>query len=877
VIKKHTVIRRRYLHHGLLLYNGNKEGVFRIGQKYKPGLYLMDKQTPVTLPQICAPRAELMRYFDKAAEIQYIYIHAPAGYGKTVSALLWLQKTNRKPAWISLDAYDNAPVLFYRLLCISLLALIPHDEELLLKIKSAAFGAEPVENTIDLITRLAYEEGPYALVLDDFQLITNEEIKKSLPYVLKRLPLSVTVLILSRNGLPGEFAFLPDQRKLSVIDSSVLAFSRDEIRRHFAGYGLFITKDEADRIYAYTEGWAIALNAVAASGQYNLMEQNPSRFFSSFIETTIWSRLEVPVREFLLKTSVPDKFTEALCRYLTEDPGCGSILAELVGSNINISLMGDEYRYHNLFLEFLREKLDQSTLDKAALNKRVAEYFLQKGDFLTAKTYAVKSRDVSCIAQSVRSFFSLKTFSIDEYIEFHKLYGIHALPEMICEKSPILYVPRIFYAYASGDAESVSRYFDRLYPLIPRIAEEQPEVLEHVNSMIMLDCRIRLSELPSVAGNLPEITRESENLQSPTFTLQLPFLHRCVRDFYELTDSGLRGRIHGFSAGIIKQNVDIMFGGAEAGLLLEQNRLPEALAVAVNLKKSLSGGMSPEFVYGVYVLAAEIALRMRRKQQYEALLKEAKEYIAGQGSQYLLKNLQAYATRELIENGDKAAAEKWLQNYFVDDGSFGTLYKIFRNFTTVRAYILLGMHAKAFDALRSIKALADRFDRLLDAAEADTLLSVLEWAAGKKKEARNRLLNAIGRLLPHGFVRPVANQGKAVLPILAAVSRQLEKEDGQTGGLAKFVREIYVLAYEQAKHTKGIAGQPGHSAAVRLSPRQKRVLELLSKGYKNAEIVTETGLSLNTIRTHTKLVYQKLEVNSAAEAVARARQLGVIQ
>ena len=75
-------------------------------------LLKIDKQMPVSLPEICAPRPELLQTFDKAAKNQYIYVHAPAGYGKTISTLLWLKKSGRKVIWISLDPYDNTPVLF---------------------------------------------------------------------------------------------------------------------------------------------------------------------------------------------------------------------------------------------------------------------------------------------------------------------------------------------------------------------------------------------------------------------------------------------------------------------------------------------------------------------------------------------------------------------------------------------------------------------------------------------------------------------------------------------------------------------------------------------------------------------------------------------
>jgi LuxR family maltose regulon positive regulatory protein len=842
----------------------------------KMSLLQIDKQKPVSLPEICAPRAELLQTFDKSTKNQYIYVQAPAGYGKTISTLLWLKKTGCKTIWISLDVYDNALVLFYRLFCMSILSVIPADAGIIQEVKSPAFNSAPVECTIDLLTRLTYEDCQYALVLDDFHLITNEEIKKSLLFVMKRLPLTIIVLVLSRNNLPDSFTALYEQQKISCIESADLAFNSEEIRKHFASYGRFITKEEADNIQAYTEGWVIALNAMAMSGNIDVSHKSQSRSFDSYIEENIWNRLDVTFREFLIKTSVPDKFSLELCQYLTENDNVKEILDILIAGNINISLIGTEYRYHNLFLEFLRDKLNQSDMDKQALNKRVADYYLKKGDFLTAKNYAMKSKDINAIAQTVRSFYSLKTFSQDEYIEYHKLYGIHAIPEAICEKMPLLYVPRIFFSYANGDIDNVNYYFDRLYPLMPVIADTHPEVMEHVNSLIMLDCRIRLSELPCRIEKLPVTTHEHKNLQSPTFTFQLPFLHRCVRNFYELTDSRLNRSIKEFSSNIIKQNDELMFRGTESGLLLEKNKLHVALDIAVSLKSTIDESMSPEFVYALYVLTAEIYLLLNQREKYETTIKEVKEYITLHSCQYLLKNLSAYEARTLIINGDKAAAEQWLTNYFVNDSSFSEFYKIYRNFTTARAYILLTQTDKAFSALNKLRSLAESYDRLLDTAEADVLLAIIEWVSGKKKEAQNRLQNVLLSMDQYGFIRVVANEGKAVLPILSSIIKKMEKDNDQFHSLYKFTKEVYFAAYEQSKRFKGITYN-SELTAVRLSPQQKRVLEFLAKGYKNTEIVEQTGLSLNTIRTHTKIAYQKLEVTNSLDAIVRAKQLGIIK
>ena len=85
-----------------------------------------------------------------------------------------------------------------------------------------------------------------------------------------------------------------------------------------------------------------------------------------------------------------------------------------------------------------------------------------------------------------------------------------------------------------------------------------------------------------------------------------------------------------------------------------------------------------------------------------------------------------------------------------------------------------------------------------------------------------------------------------------------------------------MAAYERSKRFKGLTYKI-KLKAVKMSPQQTLVLELLSKGHSNAEIIQITGLSLNTIRSHTKIAYKKLEVTNAFDAVVKAKQLNIIQ
>jgi LuxR family maltose regulon positive regulatory protein len=240
----------------------------------------------------------------------------------------------------------------------------------------------------------------------------------------------------------------------------------------------------------------------------------------------------------------------------------------------------------------------------------------------------------------------------------------------------------------------------------------------------------------------------------------------------------------------------------------------------------------------------------------------------------LLPVFSAYETKIELSKGNKKAAAAWLDNYFVTEDQSPELHRIFLHFTTVRAYIVLGEFEKAQNLCEKLKRLAADFRRLLDAAEAGVLLIILMWLTGEKQEAAALLRTMLADMEPYRFIRVFADEGKAILPVLKRLLKKSGNEqEGRPG--YRYVREVCQAAYEQSKRYKGLACA-SELKPVKLSRQQKYILELLAMGYKNAEIVELTGLSINTIRSHTKAAYQKLEVGSAMDAVLRARELELI-
>ena len=179
-------------------------------------------------------------------------------------------------------------------------------------------------------------------------------------------------------------------------------------------------------------------------------------------------------------------------------------------------------------------------------------------------------------------------------------------------------------------------------------------------------------------------------------------------------------------------------------------------------------------------------------------------------------------------------------------------------------------------ALEEIKSMAEAFDRPLDAAEADVLISITHWGMGKKKEAKERLLRLLIILYPRNFIRVIANEGKAILPVLQSLMKMLDRETERGTAFCQYIREVYLSTYAQSKRFRGITSG-WREKPVKLSPQQKYVFALLSKGYKNAEIVKIAGLRLYTIKSYTRIIYQKLEVHNLMDAIIKAKQLGILK
>lgn len=845
-------------------------------------LFLSEKFTPNLLPEVCAPRQALLRVYNQAAAFKFIYAGAQAGSGKTVSSLLWLNSCKRKTVWIGLDSYDNAPSVFYKQLATGLYSLQPDNEAMHAVLVSRDFSSSPVEHTISLIAEMYPQTDESAVVLDDLHLITNAEIIKSLPAVIKRLPLSFVTLVLSRHKIPDEFSPLLKNPELQIVTPGHLRFTESEIRRYFASLGRVLTDDEAHFVYLATDGWAIGINAMAQSGQLSEVEKGYD--FSTYFEVQLWDNWEQSLKDFCLSTAVVDEFDPELATALSGRKDAKHVMDHLSRTNSFLSLLhGDTYRYHHLFQDFLRSRLLKDGVDVCTLYKTAADYYKEHGDYTRALKFSLDSGDFKNIDTYLYLFlFQNHRGGVADYAEFLHPFFEKDFPQRAYKDSPVLHVLSAWYYYLTSVHEEFARHMDAIILNLPRIAKTGSTFVEFSMLAFSVDYRTtihkKIKQFSIFGRFVKKYTPEGLATSIASFTHNLPYMHRSNFDYSDLAlpPDVLDDIDHTF-APLLGAEWAYLKPGLRASFLYEQNRMEEALEMLYTTLNHLSNENKTEGRICVTILHHSILWQLGDKKKMDAVFNELLG-LTDKEAQFFLPNLKAYETKLALLDGDTATAKDWLSNYFVVDMDHVELFRAFQHFTTARAYLALGRIDSAKRYLELLRDYGRNLNRALDEAEAEVLLSILIWSLGEKKEASKMLLKVLESMQPYGFIRIIADEGAAVLPILKRCSVIVQNENYNGTIDKKYLNEVILAAHAMSKLHKGITSELEATAKpAKLSRQQTHMIELLAQGYKNGEISKMTGLSIPTIKTHTSIAYRKLGVNNVLDAILKARALGIIE
>jgi LuxR family transcriptional regulator, maltose regulon positive regulatory protein len=300
-------------------------------------------------------------------------ISAPAGYGKTTLVSEWVAGCGLPVAWLSLDENDNDLARF-------LVYLIAALQTLETNVGKGAMGmlqgsqSAPTEVVLTtLLNEITAIPGHFLLVLDDYHVIDSQPVDQAMAFLLDHQPPQMHLLIATREDPPLPLARLRACSQLTELRAADLRFTpveaADFLNRMMS---LNLSAENITALETRTEGWIAGLQLAAISIQGH---QDTASFIKSFtgshhfvldyLVEEVFQQQTESVQAFLLRTSILDRMCSPLCEAIMLNySGCGQETLEyLEHNNLFIVPLDNErrwYRYHHLFAELLRQRLQQS-------------------------------------------------------------------------------------------------------------------------------------------------------------------------------------------------------------------------------------------------------------------------------------------------------------------------------------------------------------------------------------------------------------------------------------------------------------------------------------------------------------------------------------
>ncbi|MEX2238900.1 MAG: LuxR C-terminal-related transcriptional regulator [Dehalococcoidia bacterium] len=863
------------------------------------------------------PRPHLVAALNAGLSKRLTLISAPPGFGKTSVLSEWLALRTAPPAaWLSLDEADDDITRFLHHLLAAVDGVEPGagDAPLnLLRPPTAAPVKAVLESLINATTASIHRE--VAIVLDDYDRVSNPAVHEALDFLLDRLPPHLHLYISTRGDPPLALARLRAGDQLNELGADDLRFNTEEMETFCRDViGLNLGAGDMEELARRVEGWPVGLQlaglALKQAGkpldELVAAFDGSHRYVVDYLADEVLRRQEPEVRAFLLETSILDRLTPALCAVVTGRAD-DEMLSRLEEANLFIQRVDEarrEYRYHTLFAGFLRERFEREDPEGVAMaHRRAAGWFESHGQVAEAIHHALAAgepeRAVALVEASAPDLVrKLEWGTIGEWFS--------QLPEEALLTRPELTLTYVR-ALASGEQ------FDKAASWLERV-----EAIARERADGDLLGRLRTVEA-YIAGRRGDQERALELCQEALALLPATALPQRSNALWTMgTAYEFSGDLKGATASYLEAIeisqqtpgfapnwvavVDLAYAQFEQGRLNEGARI---------FQRVLSGSNGSRAVPAVRGVAhAEMGELSRERNQIDvaekhlqaalnllqtsgninALLRayrylakvrmaagdleaaiattfEGERMAAERGVAHAVPNLTAARARFHCAIGNEQAAAEWAENSGL--GIEDDLARISHlcELEYLALADVLASQRRHDDALRLLTRLeessraAARGRNLVQIAAQRSLALA---ACGEQATALAALRDGLSLAQPEGYLRTFIDQGPRMRELL---SRLLA--EGLRIGLEPYARRVLSLFPE-------VAAGNGRSAQRVLSEREIEVLDLLDRGLSNLAIAQEIVVTEGTVKRHVHNIFRKLDVHSRTQALARARRLNLL-
>ena len=354
-------------------------------------------------------RGGLLDRLEASAATPVVAICAPAGYGKTVLAAEWAKRDQRPFVWLSIDPQDNDPAVLLTYIAVGLDRAEPIDPAVLGTLASR--GASITQMVLPLLgAALSSKALPVVLVLDDVHLLHDQESLDAVTVLVDHLPQGSQLAVTSQGEPPLPIMRWRAEGRLAEFGPDDLAMSPQEAGQLLRAARVELPDPDVAELTRRTEGWPVALYLAGLS-----IKTQPTasvaglsgrdRLLVDYLQSALLSHLSPTEVRFLTRTSVLDRLSGPLCDAVLGTTGSQAVLASLERSNLLVVPLDRQrtwHRYHHLFRELLRERLERDEPELVReLTLRAARWCQRHGLAEAAIGYAMDAGDADQVARGV--------------------------------------------------------------------------------------------------------------------------------------------------------------------------------------------------------------------------------------------------------------------------------------------------------------------------------------------------------------------------------------------------------------------------------------------------------------------------------------------
>jgi LuxR family maltose regulon positive regulatory protein len=884
-------------------------------------------------------RPRLVNCLNAGLDKKLTLIAAPAGFGKTTLLSEWIPQSPRCVTWLSLDESDNDLSRFWTYFIASLQSLSPQLGDHALALLQSSTGPEITSILTVLINEITAFEEMFVIVLDDYHVIQENLIHETLNFLIDHLPDSLHLAITSRVDPPLQVSRLRVRDQLTEIRANELRFTTGEAAAFLSQVmGLNLSAEEAALLETRTEGWIAGLQIAALSMQGRNDKTGFIQAFSGshrhilgYLADEVINQQSEGTLKFVLQTSILDRLCGPLCEAVTGDPGGQETLQGLERANLFIIPLDNEgvwYRYHHLFGEVLRNRLTASSIkgetNTAALHRRASGWFEEAGLIDDAIHHALAASDLERAAVLVERY---SVIMMQQSNVFLFRSWLQQLPEELVQTRPRLILAYGWSLVLTGHVKSLEQWLEAPNARKALTSPDPPmEVLGELTLLRATLARFQRQadrSLELAQASLSQLAQDERGLLAGAmYTIGVAHLQKgdinsASQAFVEAATLGEAkgGPYMALSALDTLSDIQIRQGYLTQALqscrqalamaarwkwetmpaigmiyihlgrvLYEQNDLEGAARALVNGVDRLRGSIEQFLLAQGYVMLAQVSLARGHADEAFATIRQGEEWfsqmqVADTGAGTLL-NLGK--VRMAIRVNDLDTAIRWAEDcqWLPEHTSLGQVQAV----TRVRLLLAQSRRGKQD---RFLLESAATIDRLMEHAttgqwrgeliELLILRALLYRTQNNSTEMFKSLDQAIALAEPEGYIRVFADEGEPMRLLLLDYQSNIKRHVRDNEEVSWLRR----LAYADKLLAALSPSAPGEEAANEnlaepLSQRELDILRLIAAGRSNQEIADTLVIAVSTVKSHINNLYGKLGTNRRTEAIAIARELGLL-